>query len=286
MGKDPDQIRAEIEQTRDEMGNTVDALAYRADVKTRTKEKVGSAASAVSDKITNVKESIVGTASSAGGSISDSASSAVGSISGTASSAASRIGSATPDGQQVKQQVQRTASLAQENPLGLAVGSVALGFLVGLAFKSTRVEDERLGPIADTVKEKAKETGQEVMERGKQVAQEVSNVAAEHAGQAAQQLTETAQEAAQQVKETAQESGQQQAQELKDSVNESHDRRTAEGAFSADRDPGSARDRTREGGSHHTRQEGRPRGRSLRRGRGHGSRHVGSVHGFLDPRAG
>ena len=39
---------------------------------------------------------------------------------------------------------------------------------------STRLEDERLGEMADDVKDKAKETGQEALERGKQVAHEAT----------------------------------------------------------------------------------------------------------------
>ena len=40
MGQEPDRIRAEIEQTRAEMSETVDALGYKADVKTRAKENL------------------------------------------------------------------------------------------------------------------------------------------------------------------------------------------------------------------------------------------------------
>jgi Protein of unknown function (DUF3618) len=39
--KDPEQIRDEIETTRREMGDTVEALAAKADVKARMREKVG-----------------------------------------------------------------------------------------------------------------------------------------------------------------------------------------------------------------------------------------------------
>ena len=40
MGEDPDRIRREIEATRNEMGDTVDALTYKADVKSRAKESL------------------------------------------------------------------------------------------------------------------------------------------------------------------------------------------------------------------------------------------------------
>jgi ElaB/YqjD/DUF883 family membrane-anchored ribosome-binding protein len=126
----------------------------------------------VSDTATRAKEAVVGTASRAGDAMSETT---------------SRVGDAAPRGGQVKQQAKRAAGLAQENPLGLAVGAVALGFLAGLAVPGTRVENERLGPVADQVKDKVKETGQEALDRGKQVAQEVASSAAETAKQSTQE---------------------------------------------------------------------------------------------------
>jgi ElaB/YqjD/DUF883 family membrane-anchored ribosome-binding protein len=176
MGQDPDAIRQDIAQTRAEMSETVEAVGDKADVPSRAKDKVSktmdSVKNKVSDTATRAKEAAVGTASRAGDTMSDTT---------------SRMGDATPSGGQVKQQAKRAAGLAQENPLGLAVGATALGFLAGLAVPSTRVENERLGPVADQVKDKVKETGQEALDRGKQVAQEVASSAAEAAKQSTQE---------------------------------------------------------------------------------------------------
>jgi hypothetical protein len=51
----------------------------------------------------------------------------------------------------VEGQVRKSAGVAKENPLGLAVGAVAVGFLVGMLVPGSRVEDEKLGPKADRV---------------------------------------------------------------------------------------------------------------------------------------
>ena len=40
MGQAPDRIRAEIEETRAEMSETVDAIGYKADVKSRAKDNL------------------------------------------------------------------------------------------------------------------------------------------------------------------------------------------------------------------------------------------------------
>ena len=197
MGQDPDAIRQDIEQTRAEMSDTVEAVGYKADVPSRAKdavsEKVENVKSKVSDTASRAKEAVVGTASRAGDS-----------VSGTAS----RVGDATPSRGEVKQQTRRVAGMAKENPLGLAIGAAAIGFLAGLAVPSTRVEDERLGPVADQVKDKVKETGQEALDRGKQVAQEVASTAADTAKQSTQEqgqeLAESAKQSAQEVRSEAQ----------------------------------------------------------------------------------
>jgi hypothetical protein len=192
MGQDPDAIRQDIEQTRAEMSETVEAIGYKADVPSRAREKVSekvdAARSKVSEATSRAKEAIAGSASRAG-------------------DTASRVGDAAPSGDQVRRQARRAAGLAQENPLGLAIGAAAIGFLAGLAVPSTRVEDERLGPVADEVKDRVRETGQEALERGKQVAQEAVSSAAETARQRGQQegqdLAESARQRGQEVREEA-----------------------------------------------------------------------------------
>jgi hypothetical protein len=169
MGEEPDRIRAEIEQTRAEMSETVDALGYKTDVKARAK-----------DSIQDKKESVMGVASSAKERL-------VG--------AGQTVGDATPDSEQVKHQARRAKSIAQENPLGLAVGAVAVGFLAGMLIPSTRVEDEKMGAISDDVIDRAKQTGQEALERGKQVAQDAAETAKDSGREHAQELKESARQA-------------------------------------------------------------------------------------------
>lgn len=183
MGQEPSQIREEIEETRAEMGDTVDALAYKTDVKTRMKESI-------SDKRERLITQVQGTTG--------------------------KVGEAAPDGRQVKEGAQQAVGVAQENPLGLAIGGLAAGFLAGMMLPSTRMEDERVGPIADQVKETAAETGQEALERGREVASQV----AEQAVEGAKEVGEHAKDVGQQAMETAKEAGQEQTQELKDSAKE------------------------------------------------------------------
>jgi hypothetical protein len=165
MGQDPGEIRQDIERTREQMGDTVEALSYKTDVKARAKDSI-------SDGVDSVKSRV--------------------------GLAGSKVSDATPSGEDVKQGARRAKGIAEENPLGLAIGAVAVGFIAGLAVPATRVEDERLGPVADQVKDQAKETGQEALERGKEVARQT----------------------AQSAKETAQQAGQEHAEELKESASQ------------------------------------------------------------------
>jgi gas vesicle protein len=159
MGQEPEVIRRDIEDTRERMGGTVDALAYKADVKSRAK-----------DRVSGVKDRIVG---------------------------------AAPDTGDVKDGAQQAVSVAQENPLGLAIGAAAVGFIAGLLIPGTRVENEKLGPVSDQVTEQVKSTASDAIEHGKEIAQEAAQAAADTAKESGQQhaerLQETAKENAQSV---------------------------------------------------------------------------------------
>ena len=173
MGQDPDAIKREIERTRERMGDTVDALGYKADVPARAKESI-------SDKVDTVKSRLSGIGSG--------------------------VSAATPQPQDVRHGTKQAVGVVQENPLGLAIGATAVGFLAGMLIPSSRIEDERIGPVADQVKEQARQTGQEALEHGKQIAQETATVAvqqAQESGQAhAQEMSDSAKQSAEQVHQT------------------------------------------------------------------------------------
>ena len=182
MGQDPDAIRQEIEQTRSQMGDTIEAIGYKTDVKARAKDSVDAKTGAVKDKVNSVM---------------------------------GRANDATPSGDDVKQTAKQAVSTAQSNPLGLALGAVAVGFVAGMLVPTTNVENEKLGPVADQVKDQVKETGQEALDRGKQVAQEVATTAQESVQQVTQDVKETAQQAAQQQGEELKDSAQQSAEQVR-----------------------------------------------------------------------
>jgi len=62
MGQDPEAIRQDIERTRAEMTETVEAIGYKADVPARTKEamneRVEGVKETVTDKVDSIKEKV------------------------------------------------------------------------------------------------------------------------------------------------------------------------------------------------------------------------------------
>lgn len=157
MAQTSDELRNDIEQTRAEMGDTVEALAYKADVPTRTKEWMTEKKDAVVSKV---------------------------------SGAQAKMGEVAPDGEEVKRGASAVKRTAERNPLGLAIAGAAAGFIAGLLSPSTRIEDEKLGPMSDEVKATAAEAGKEAAERGKLVVQEAGASAVEVAKEAGQDQSE------------------------------------------------------------------------------------------------
>ena len=122
MGKDADELRSEIADTRDRMGDTADAIAYKADVPHRMQD-------AVNDRVDQVKSAITGSV-------------------GQARRTAARAADALPDPREAYNAV-------RENPLGLLFGMAATGFLLGWLLPVTDFETENVKPMVDDLKDRA-----------------------------------------------------------------------------------------------------------------------------------
>jgi uncharacterized protein DUF3618 len=169
MGETPENIRGDIEDTRARMGETVEAIGYKTDVKSRVK-----------DNLVQKKDAVVG----------------------GADSLVSRVSGVVPDRQQVKTGAQKVG-VSKQNPLGLSIAGAAVGFIAGTLIPSTKVEDERLGEMSDQVSEKAREAGQEALDRTKGVAREAVDSAREtvqeRSGDEADQMASSLRDKAQEV---------------------------------------------------------------------------------------
>jgi hypothetical protein len=124
MGKDASTIRREIEQTRARLGDTIEALGYKADVRARVKD-------AVHQRVETVRGTIM---------------EAVGGIGETVGAMAT--GDKLPRPEDVRDAARRGAGALGENALGLALGALAVGLVAGL-----------LAPVSDRGRTKDGATG-------------------------------------------------------------------------------------------------------------------------------
>jgi len=228
VSNDPDEIRADIERTRAELSDDVDALADTANPKniakrqaTRVKEaavgakeyimgssddpydsgRMGDARAAVSDRAASVQDR----ASDAKYALQEKASDARYALQDKASAVGDAVTSAPT---QVKQR-------ARGNPLAAGLIAFGAGLLVSGLIPSSQKEQDAVSTLqekAEPLKEKATEAAREVASNLQQPAQE-----------AVQSVKETATEGVQAVKEegtSAKQDVQGQLQDSKDTVKE------------------------------------------------------------------
>ena len=160
---DPDQIRADIERTRATLSSDVDTLAYEANPATHAKRTVGKAA----DRLSRVRNTIMGTAPDTGHHTSQATSSAVSSASDAVQSAPDTVKSQT-----------------QGNPLAAGLIAFGAGLLVSALIPASDKEQQAASALQDT-------------------AQPLTDEITQVAKQTAQNLQQSAQEAAGAVKDTA-----------------------------------------------------------------------------------
>jgi ElaB/YqjD/DUF883 family membrane-anchored ribosome-binding protein len=109
--KSPEQIQAEIDATREELGDTVTAVAEKADVKKQAQDKVDDVKEQASAKASEVKEAATS----------------------KAEEIADKAKQATPESASAG--VEQAQQIARQNPVPLAVGGAFLaGIVVGRLF--------------------------------------------------------------------------------------------------------------------------------------------------------
>ncbi|MFC5380024.1 hypothetical protein [Aquipuribacter nitratireducens] len=147
------------------MGERADALAWKSDVPARSREKVHDVTDRIKEKVSEMTHTASSTMSDARGAAGERAHSA----GDRAHEARERVG----DG------AHRAKGMAESNPIGLALGAVAAGFIAGLLVPVSRFEHEHLGQAADTLREKASDMGQEVTDRARNAAHAAEDAAKE-----------------------------------------------------------------------------------------------------------
>jgi ElaB/YqjD/DUF883 family membrane-anchored ribosome-binding protein len=135
-------------------------------------------------------------------------------------------------GEQLKQQAryryaqsrESFSRTADEQPLAVGLGFLAIGVLAGMLLPSTRKEDELVGPTRDRVVNRTREAAQDAVHRGKVVAQKAVDVAKQQAqeqGLTPEALMQKTQAVAAEVKHATREDVQRQQQEFTEQVKHS-----------------------------------------------------------------
>lgn len=205
MSQSPDEIRAEIERTRQALGSDVDEMADRvnpSNIAHRQTEKVKHGFSNVKEtvmgKAENVKESVLGKAEDVKDSARDHTGQARNAMSGGAGTSRSTTASAKEK--------------AAGNPLAAGLIAFGAGLLVASLIPASQKEQE----VASQLKEQAAPLKEKVTDAAKQIGEEVR----EPAQKAAQSVKESATDSAQTVKEE----GQQAAGDVKGSAQDAQSR--------------------------------------------------------------
>lgn len=159
----PDQIRADIERTRADLGEDVDALAD----KVRPSSIVGRQADKVRSAMSSVKDTVMGTVSDAGG-------------------AASNLGHAVAEAPR---------NVTSGHPMAVGLVAFGIGLLASALLPASQKEKE----LAAAVKEKAEPLAQQLGD----VATEVGEHLRGPAMDAAEAIKETARDAADSVRSEA-----------------------------------------------------------------------------------
>ena len=182
MGEESDQLRREIEQTRNELGSDVDALTDKVSPKRVVERRVEGTRNAIG----GFKERIMGTTS-------DVTSSATGTVSGAASSMQGTVsGAASSVGDTAASTAHKARRQAEGNPLAAGLIAFGVGWLVSSLLPPSQKERE----LAQQVKDQAQPAVQAVGQQAGQALSEVKDNLQQPAQEAVQSVKDTASDAA------------------------------------------------------------------------------------------
>jgi uncharacterized protein YjbJ (UPF0337 family) len=192
MGKSASEVRADIEDTRRDMSDTVDAIADRTSprrIVRRRRERVTAGWRSMRERVMGKAESAYGTAADQAGRVPDAAREAATTVTETAQ--------AVP---------QKVAEGTQGNPIAAGIVAFGAGLLVASILPPSEAEQKaaaRLREKAGPLQEELGEAGRQVVEDVKSAAQEGVEQVKSTASDAAANVQEDVRSSARQVSEQA-----------------------------------------------------------------------------------
>jgi gas vesicle protein len=209
-----DELRRQVDESRENLGEAVGALAYKADVKNRGQEAISDKKEAVMEKVEELKSKVSGGGDGLGigATVKDKlpdgeairaklpdGEAMKAKIPDGVGDAAGRIADAAPSKDDVTQKAQVAAQAARDNPLAVVAGAAAAGLAAGLALPETEIERQKLAPKAQEARQQVEAKVQDTVQQVKSSAQDAAQTAAsavkekgqEHGGKIGE-LAETA----------------------------------------------------------------------------------------------
>lgn len=190
-----DDIRRQIEASRERLGAAVGALAYKADIKNRGKEALDDKKEAIMEKVDDLKSKMSGD-----GGVGETVKSKLPDgeavkaklpsgedVSQKVDALKSKLPDGAPSAEDAKAKAQDAAGFAHDHPLAVAAGGAAAGLAAGLALPETELEREKLAPTAQQVREQVQSRAHEVIEQVKEGAKGALGSTADAVRQAGQQ---------------------------------------------------------------------------------------------------
>lgn len=210
-----EEIRAQIDETREDLGESVGALAYKADVKNRGTEVLDDKKEVVMEKVDELKQKVPGVGGNGGGDggpgmgekVKDKLPdpSAVKDKLPDGQAIKDKLPDGAPSALDVKTKAQDAAQTAKDNPVALVAGAAAVGLAAGLAVPETDIEREKLAPHAQQARQhvegKVKDTVEQVKSGAQHAAGSVADAVKEQAQQQDGKAAELAENAADKSKE-------------------------------------------------------------------------------------
>ena len=187
-----EQLRREIDATREELGESVGALAYKADVKNRGKEALQDKKEDVMQKVDEMKAKVTGGDGNGAG-MADKVKDKLPSADAVkdklpdGQALKDKLPDGAPSKEDIKAKAQGAAETARENPAAVAGAAALAGLAAGLAIPETEIERQKIKPAAQDARRQATERVQETVQQVKAGAQDAAGSVADAVKEQARQ---------------------------------------------------------------------------------------------------
>lgn len=172
VGSGAGDVKDAVDETAGRVKETIgDGVSAITDSLEHGGDAVASGAATAKDAARHGAEAIGAGAAAARDAVSSGKDAAAGAIERTRDAVASRL----PSSGEMSDSAHRAGTGVRSNALGLTVAALVVGVTAGLMLPVSRVEKDRLGPVADELRERGADLGGTAIARGREAVEEVAS---------------------------------------------------------------------------------------------------------------